>query len=199
MGVWNCKMFREDVNLTSHGMILLFLLLYLGLVNALNTTCHAGKEIRNDFDWKFSRELTCGDFCVNKTRSDIACLCGQDKLDSENWWNNEFLAIYCCNSGPCYQESIGTNTVIKCPNAKLTNVTEKCGEECPAVAQSGSALGISVSCQKPDKCLEEFHYVVKACYNTTKDYPPQKFSSLFCPYPYGRPCPEIKESKYKYH
>ena len=82
-------MFREDVNLTSHGMILLFLLLYLGLVNALNTTCHAGskfifhtskasvlffnifsllnfaEEIRNDFDWKFSRELTCGDFCVN--------------------------------------------------------------------------------------------------------------------------------------
>merc|ERR1712062_512098 len=125
MGVWNCKMFREDVNLTSHGMILLFLLLYLGLVNALNTTCHAGKEIRNDFDWKFSRELTCGDFCVNKTRSDVACLCGKDKLDSENWWNNEFLAIYCCNSGPCYQESIGTNTVIKCQNAKLTNVTEK--------------------------------------------------------------------------
>ena len=81
----------------------------------------------------------------------------------------------------------------------MTNVTEKCGEECPAVAQSGSALGISVSCQKPDKCLEEFHYVVKACYNTTKDYPPKKFSRLFCPYPYGRPCPEIKESKYKYH
>ena len=23
------------------------------------------EEIRNDFDWKFSRELTCGDFCVN--------------------------------------------------------------------------------------------------------------------------------------
>ena len=81
----------------------------------------------------------------------------------------------------------------------MTNVTEKCGEECPAVAQSGSALGISVTCQKPDKCLEEFHYVVKACYNTTKDYPPQKFSRLFCPYPYGRPCPEIKGSKYKYH
>ena len=156
---------------------------------------------------------------LQKTRSDLSCLCGNEKLDINNWvniliscpstyktiqlpfkqWDDEYLAIYCCNQGPCQEETMGSQTIINCPHAKLTNVTEMCDGSCPAVSQSGSALGVSVKCSTPNKCLEEFHYVVKACYNTTQNYSPQKFAQLFCPYPYGRPCPEVKNAKYKYH